>query len=216
MSDDNLRDYVTDELLWEPSIDPDEIAVAADDGTITLRGSVGSLREKFEAASAAKRVYGVKKVHNELEVRIMGGERRDDADLRGAVLQALMLDSLVPSSIDAKAEHGTVTLTGTADHQFQRDEAELVASNVSGVTSVDDQIALERSTTTPADVRERIKLALERNARFESDDLSIASDDGTVTLSGTVGSWADHDAALAAAWAAPGVSTVEDHLLVEY
>jgi osmotically-inducible protein OsmY len=81
---------------------------------VTLRGTVGSFREKREAAKAAKRVYGVTEVDNELSVRLLGGDRRDDADVRGAVLQALMLDAAVPSSIDASVKDGMVTLTGMA------------------------------------------------------------------------------------------------------
>jgi len=79
---------------------------------VTLRGTVGGFREKREATSAAKRVYGVTKVDNELSVRLLDGDGRDDADLRGAVLQALMLDSLVPSTIDATVTPGRDRVDG--------------------------------------------------------------------------------------------------------
>src|SRR3954454_8627393 len=101
MSNDELRYDVEQELFWEPRVDNEAIAVSTDDGDVTLRGTVGSFREKREAANAAKRVYGVPKVDNELSVRLVDGDRRADAALRGGVLQALMLASLVPSSIDA-------------------------------------------------------------------------------------------------------------------
>ena len=95
---------VTEELAWDPKVDSEEIAVGADDGTVTLRGTVGSFRQKREARKAAERVYGVLYVNNELNVRILDEYRHDDADLRGDVLQALMLDSLVPNTIDAREE----------------------------------------------------------------------------------------------------------------
>ena len=96
MSNEDLEANVSDELLWDPKVDPGEIGVFANDGVVTLRGTVGSFRMKREAKQDAERVYGVKSVQNELQVRILDDDRRDDADLRGAVLQALSLDSLIP------------------------------------------------------------------------------------------------------------------------
>jgi osmotically-inducible protein OsmY len=144
-ANDDLATRVSDELFWNPVVDNDAIAVAADDGRITLRGTVGSLREKREAEKAAQRVFGVVSVQSRLEVTRMGDEQRADAELRGAVLQALMLDGLVPASVDAQVEDGVVTLTGSAEWHFQRDEAGRVASDVPGALDVRDEIELERS-----------------------------------------------------------------------
>lgn len=216
MSNTDLERHVNDELLWDPKVDSAAIAVSADHGVVTLRGTVGSFRQKREAKQDAERVYGVKSVKNELEVRILTDDRRGDADLRGAVLQALMLNSVVPSTIDADVDNGSVTLTGTANWQFQRDEAEFVAGNVHGVVTVDDQIELVPPGPSADDVKHSIKKAMERNARLDAESVSVNSSNGKVTLDGTVSSWADHDEAVAAAWAAPGVTRVEDNILVEY
>src|SRR6266511_2930772 len=102
MSNDDLARYVTDELYWDPKVDSAATAVSAADGVVSLRGTVGSFREKQEAKHDAERIYGVKDVKNEIDVRILNEHRRSDAELRGAVLQAMMLDSLVPATIDAK------------------------------------------------------------------------------------------------------------------
>ena len=216
MSNEVLQFSVADELHWDPKLDSGGIAVSADDGAVTLRGTVGSFREKREAKKAAERVYGVTSVDNQLQVRIMSDARRDDADVRGAVLQALMLDSLVPSTIDARVEDGYVTLTGTADWNYQRFEAEDVAANIVGVLDVTDEIELTASPASADDVKDSIKKAFKRNAKIDADDLSVETYDGTVVLGGTVDSWAEHDAAVAAAWAAPGVRSVDDNILVEY
>ena len=207
---------VSDELFWDPKVDSDAIAVSANDGKITLRGTVGSLREKREAKKAAQRVFGVTSVDNELKVRLLTDNRRADADLRGDVLQALMLDSLVPASVDAKVEDGFVTLTGTADYQYQRDEAEFVASNIVGALDVFDEIELTHPTPDAGDVQESIKKAFKRNAAIDANDLTISTYNGTVAIDGTVGSWAEHDEALDAAWAAPGVTSVDDRMTVSY
>jgi osmotically-inducible protein OsmY len=216
MSNADLQQWVTDELYWDPKVDNASIAVSAEDGEVTLRGTVGSFREKREAAHATERVYGVKSVKNELKVNILDKQARGDAELRGAVLQAMMLDSLVPGTIDAKVVDGWVTLTGKAAWQYQRDEAELVSGNVLGVLGVDDQVALENPKPDARDVKESIKKALERNAKVDAKDLSVDTYNGTVSVTGTVSSWSEHDAALAAAWAAPGVTDVEDHIVVDY
>jgi osmotically-inducible protein OsmY len=216
MSNDDLERSVADELYWDPKVDNGAIAVSADNGVVTLRGTVGSFRQKREATQDAERIFGVESVDNKLEVRILNQDRRDDADLRGDVLQALMLDGLVPSTIDAKVDDGVVTLSGTANWQFERDEAEFVASNILGVVSVDDEIDLVPGAPSSGDVKHSIKKAMERNAKLDADSLSVDSSNGTITLDGTVSSWADHDEAVAAAWAAPGVTDVEDHILVAY
>jgi osmotically-inducible protein OsmY len=197
-------------------VDSEAIAVSASDGKITLRGTVGSLREKREAKKAAQRVFGVISVDSQLKVRLMDDERRADAELRGDVLQALMLDRLVPTTVDAKVDDGFVTLTGTADWQYQRDEAEFLASNIVGALDVFDEIDLEHPTPNADDVQGSIKKAFKRNAKIDADDLAVSTDNGTVTINGTVSSWAEHDEAIDAAWAAPGVTSVADRMTVSY
>jgi osmotically-inducible protein OsmY len=216
MTNDELQLSVADELFWDPKVDNEAIAVSAKDGTITLRGTVGSFRQKRESQRAAERVYGVVSVDNQLEVRILNEERRDDADLRGDVLQALMLDSLVPSTVDATIKDGLVTLTGPVDWQYQREEAEFIAGNILGVIAVDNNIYLESPTPYAGDVKHSIKKALERDAKLDADNIKVDTTNGTATLSGSVGSWAEHDAAVAAAWAAPGVNDVNDRLSIYY
>ena len=214
MHSSDLEQHVADELSWDPKVDSAAIAVSAEGGVVTLRGTVGSFRQKREARKDAERVSGVQQVNNELQVRILTGDRRDDADLRGAVLQALSLNSLVPPTIDVKVDKGLVTLTGNANWHFQRHEAESVAANVPGVTDVLNWIDLVPPGPSAHDVQHAIRKAMERNAKLDADRVSVESANGVVTLRGKVTSWADHDEAVGAAWAAPGVAAVDDHLLV--
>jgi osmotically-inducible protein OsmY len=214
MTDDELRGHVCDELAWDPKIDSSEVAVAAKDGVVTLRGSVGSFRQKREAGKASERVRGVIDVNNQLEVRILTEQRREDAEVRGDVLQALLLDAHLPTSVDATVKNGSVTLTGAVDWEYQRNEAIFIAGNVLGVAGVDDQIYLNRHTPSAGDVRSAIEKAFLRDARLDAQRLTVATSSGTVTLTGTVRSWPERDAAVAAAWAAPGVRTVNDRITV--
>jgi len=215
MSDQDLTNDVTEELFWDPKVDNAAIAVSVDDGKITLRGTVGSFREKQEAKKAASRVYGVVSVRNELQVRLLDEYAREDADLRGDVLRALALDVFIPDTVDAKVDDGFVTLSGTADWQYQREDAELAAANVPGVIDVFDEITLNEKPKA-TNVKGDIEKAFKRNAKLDADDLSVSSTNGTITIAGPVSSWAEHDEALAAAWAAPGVTWVDDRILVEY
>jgi osmotically-inducible protein OsmY len=142
MTNDDLVGDVTDELFWNPTVDNAAISVSADAGVVTLRGTVGSFKQKREAMTAAEGVFGVKNVANELQVRLPDEITREDAELRGDVLHALRRDTLVPSSIDVNVEDGEVTLTGGVDWQIQRDAAQFVAANVPGVIGVWDDMLL--------------------------------------------------------------------------
>ena len=216
MTDAELELNVNDELAWDPKVDSEEIAVSADSGTVTLRGTVGSFRQKREAGNAAQRVYGVLAVNNDVDVRILNEKRHEDADLRGDVLQALMLDALVPSTIDANVKGGFVTLTGTADWQYQRDEAEFIAGNVAGVTGIENDVYLTSPTPYAGDVKDSIKKAMKRDAKLDAENIGVETVNGVAILTGTVRSWAEHDSAVQAAWAAPGVTDVDDRLAIVY
>jgi osmotically-inducible protein OsmY len=213
---DELELRVAEELSWDPRVDSGAITVSAYDGVVTLAGAVGSVRQKREAGKAAERVHGVVLVNNDLDVRIRTEHRREDADLRRDVLQALVLDGEVPATVDVQVNDGFVTLVGAARWQHQRDEAEFVAGNVRGVTGVDDAIDLVDPGPVADDVRESIKEALQRHARIEADNIGVEIVNGTATLTGDVRSVGERDAVIAAAWAAPGVRTVNDRLEVFY
>jgi len=214
--DDDLVANVNDELFWDPKVDNVAIAVAAKDGNITLRGTVGSLREKREANKAAQRVFGVTSVDNDLQVRLLTDLGRLDADIRGDVLQALVLDSLVPKTVDASVSDGYVTLKGTVSWQYERDEADLVASNIVGALDVINTIEIAHAAPNAGDVKDSIKKAFKRSAAVDANELGVATDNGTVTIKGNVGSWSERNEAIGAAWAAPGVISVRDEMTIAY
>lgn len=212
MVEAELADRVSEELRRDPRIDSAGIAVSASGGEVLLRGTVGSFHQKREAAKAAARVSGVVSVSNRIDVDILTHERREDADLRGDVLEALMLDAQVPMSVDAYVEDGWVTLTGEVDWQYQSDEAERVAGNVMGVREVLNHILAGQGGGVAEDVDEKIRTAFLRDARLDAEHLQIDVSDGTITLTGQVQSAQERDAAVAAAWSAPGVRAVDDRL----
>jgi osmotically-inducible protein OsmY len=216
MSDDELQVRVCKELLSDPKLATASIAVAADDGVVTMRGTVGTLRQKLEAQRAAERIHGVKKVNNDLDVRLINRNRKEDTELRADVLQALMLDSLVPSTIDARVRDGVVTLTGIADYQFEREEAERVVINMVGVVNLINDVKIVHPTADADDVKRAITDSFERNATIDAERVRVTTSSDTVILEGLVSSWAEHDAAVAAAWSASGVKHVDDRIEVTY
>ena len=215
MMDDDLRRDVAAELCWDPQVDSAAIAVSAASGLVTLRGTVASLRHKRAGGSAAARVRGVTRVVNELRVRIPDRDRRDDEDLRGDVLEALMLEASVPMTVDAQARDGLVTLAGTVQWHYQREAAESRTASVPGVIGIDNVIALAQAPDARA-AADAISCAFRRDAVLDADGLSVETFfGGLVILSGTVSSSAAHHHAVAAAWSAPGVTDVDDRIDVE-
>jgi osmotically-inducible protein OsmY len=144
-NDGELMRLVKDELRRYPEVDAAAIAVAGSDGRVTLRGTVGSDREKRSAGKAAANVFGVVVVDNALEVARLNAQSREDAELRAGVLEALMLDTGVPETVDVKAEDGFVTLTGSVRWQYQRDAAEVVAGSIA--RDVTNQIEFVQPTS---------------------------------------------------------------------
>jgi len=215
MRDDDLRRYVAAELSWDPQVDSEGVEVSAACGTVTLRGTAASLRLKRAAGRSAARVRGVTRVANDLRVQIPDRDRRDDEDLRGDILEALMLDVSVPMTVDARARDGFVTLTGTAEWHYQREAAESRTTDVPGVAGIDNAITLTQAPDA-RNARDAISGAFRRAAVLAAHVLSVETfSDGLVILSGTVSCWAAHDHAVAAAWSAPGVTRVEDRISVE-
>jgi osmotically-inducible protein OsmY len=215
MKDDDLRRHVAAELSWDPQADSEAIEVSAASGMVTLRGTAASLRQKQAAGTTAERVRGVTWVANELRVQIPDKDQRDDEDLRGDVLEALMLDVSVPMTVDAQARDGFVTLTGTAQWHYQREAAEFRTANVPGVAGIDNAITLTQIPNA-REARDAIRAAFQRDAALEADGLSVeTSSDGLVILSGAVSSWAARDRAVAAAWSAPGVIQIDDRISVQ-
>ncbi len=212
-SDSQIHADVAEEIATDPSLDPTRIAVAVHDGAVTLTGTVPSYWQKIEAEKDAKRVNGVRAVANELKVEIRALHKRDDVDIAEAASRALKWHSDLPETIKVTVEHGWVTLAGTVEWQFQRDEAERVVKGLTGVIGVTNTITI-KPTPKVADVRDRIRRELERTVDDEVNHIQIEAQNDSVILRGTVRSWNDLDVARRAAWSVPGVTKVEDHLVV--
>ena len=213
-SDSQLQRDVCAELEWEPSVDQTHIGVAVVDGVVTLSGYVKSYPEKLAAEHATRRVAGVKAIAEELKVRFASDPKTADHEIAKRIVDMLSWSVLVPDkTVQVKVEHGWVTLTGEVAWHYQRDEARRIASGINGVTGVSNNIAVNTRVAIP-EVRQRIKDALERQADLDAAAVTIALDGSKVTLGGTVRAPYERRVAEQAAWGAPGVTQVDDRILV--
>ncbi len=213
-SDRQLQLDVLDELRWEPGVKATDIGATVKDGIVTLEGTVDSYAEKWAAEKAVKRVPGVKALAMDIQVKLPGSSERTDTDIARAAENALKWDVAVPhKQIKVSVERGFVTLEGEVDWQFQKSAADRAVRHLTGVTGMNNFITV-KPRVAPENVREEIEAALKRNAILDAEQIIVQADGGKVTLSGTVHSWAEFDAAVDAAWAAPGVSEVKNLLTV--
>ncbi len=214
-TDIELQRDVLDELKWQPSTQRAEIGVAARDGVVTLSGYVENYAQKYEAEQAAQRVSGVQAIADELRVRLPNGTTRTDTEIAHSALLALEWNVQVPDKdITLKVEGGWITLQGAVDWQYQKAAAEGAVRYLMGVKGVYNGVLVRQPKVSAAAVKEKIGDAFKRSALVDSSRVTVESVDGKVTLRGTVRSWSERRDAERAAWAAPGVSQVDDHLVV--
>ena len=214
MNDRNLHQAILDEFEWDPSFNAAHVGVAVEDGIVTLTGHVSSYAEKVAAEHAAKRVLGVRGVAQEIEVRYPSDKKTADDQIARRALDILSWNTTIPADkISVTVQKGWVTLNGEVNWGYQRQEAENAVRKLSGVTGVTNAIKI-KTTVKATDVKERIEKALKRNAEMEANNIQVSVSDGKVVLEGKVKAWYERNLAERTAWAAPGVTVVEDRISI--
>lgn len=214
MKDINLKNAIEEELEWEPSISAEHIGVSVDEGIATLSGHVGSYAEKIAAENAVRRVKGVRGIAEEIEVRFPNDKKTADDQIAKRSLDVIQWASTIPDdAIQVKVQNGIVTLTGTVDWFYQKDDADAAVRKLSGVRAVVNDIKIKQRPQA-GDIKMKIESALKRNADLEAQSIKVSVNNGRVTLDGKVKAWYERDLAERTAWSAPGVTFVEDRIQI--
>jgi len=205
---------VLDELDWDPEVDATKIGVTAADGVVTLTGIVRSFTDRWMAEKLAKRVAGVQGVANELHVALVDEDRRDDTDIAVSAINALEWNSRVPKDhVQIAVREGWLQLEGEVEWEFQRRAAEDAVRWLRGVRGVTNAIVVNPHVSAD-DVKQKIETAIRRKAEIDANAIHVETADTTVTLTGKVRSFAEREDAVHAAWSAPGVTRVIDHIAI--
>jgi osmotically-inducible protein OsmY len=210
--DIRVRDHVVRQLDWDPEVDAAGVGVSARNGVVTLTGYADTYSGKLAAERAAKRVRGVRAVANDLEVRLKIG--RTDSDIATDAVRALESRGTIPDAVQAVVHDGRVTLTGKVGWLYQARNAEKAVRDIKGVRGVFNHIEVAGGAAA-RDVRHRIVEALHRNADLDARHVKIDVEGGVATLTGTVATWQQRDTAERAATSAPGITRVDNKILVE-
>lgn len=215
-TDDEIQSDVIDELAWEPVLNAAEIRVRVNNGIVTLEGTVTYYSEKLAAENAVKRVKGVKAVAQHIEVKPSQDGRIPDHQIAESVRRALEWSSRIPKEkIRVKVNKGWVHLEGSVGWLYQKECAENIVSDLTGVQAVNNQIVVEPPPDTSI-VKENIRKALARSANLEAGNIYIETQGRKVILKGSAKSWNERKEVEKAAASAPGVAEVDDQLAIIY
>jgi osmotically-inducible protein OsmY len=214
-NDAQLKSDVEQELRWDPSINSDRIGISVKNGVVELDGHVDTYYEKWAAERDAMRVSNVNAVASEIKVDLPASDTRTDADIARTATTYLEWNDLLPSTIKVQVTDGYITLKGTTEWHYQKEEAERTVRPIRGVKGVFNEITVQPQAN-PYDVKAKIEEAFRRNAQIDANRITVDVLDGNVTLRGNVRSWAEREEAKHAAWAAPGVTFVTDELKISY
>jgi osmotically-inducible protein OsmY len=214
MKDSALRQDIIDELEFEPYIDANDIGVAVEDGIVTLTGHVPTYSQRLAVERAVSRLKGVRGIAEEIEVRPTGPDGTHDDEVAKRVANTLKWSTLVPDGrVQVRVQDGWVTLTGSLEWNYQKNGAADAVRHLRGVRGVNNFITLAPKPASE-DVKKRIEDALRRQADLEADKIQVEVSENKVTLRGAVRALSERSAVEEAAWSAPGVHQVEDHLTV--
>lgn len=211
-TDAQIQHDVIDQLKWEPALNAAEIGVSVKNGVVTLSGIVDSFYKKITAELTASKVAGVRAVAEDIQVGVSPVFRRTDTEIAEYILNALKWNTAVPDErIKVKVEDGVVTLEGEVEWDYQRTMTTAAINHIAGIRKINNNVKV-RPQSAPADIRKKIMAAFHRSASIDADRINVEVIGTKVVLTGKVRSFAERTDAGWAAWAAPGITQVDNQL----
>ena len=212
-SDADLKGDVEAELKWSPQIDETDIAVKVANGAVTLTGFARNYLEMYQAGVVTRAVKGVAAVANDIQVKLVANAPTDP-EIARAALGALKQHLPVSwGKIKPTVKDGRVSLDGTVEWHYQRERAESAVRHLNGVVRVTNSLIVQPSVA-PDNIKHKIEDAFRRIAEVDASHIKVEANGSEVTLKGEVRSWAERDQAQHSAWSAPGVTRVDNELIV--
>jgi osmotically-inducible protein OsmY len=213
-NDGDIKRDVEEELRFDPDLDATDIAVAVKDGVVTLTGFVKSYTAKYDAETTVKRVAGVLGVANDIEVRLPSADQRPDPEIAREAVEAIRhRHPLAADGIKVIVREGWATLEGQVEWNFQREGAANAVRRVRGVKGVSNLLQV-KPRVAPDDIKRKIEEAFRRSAEVDASRVTVEANGSEVILRGAVRSWAERQEAERAAWAAPGVTQVDNRITI--
>lgn len=237
---DEIRNAVNDALMLDPRVLSTNVDVEVVGSLVTLRGEVDNLKAKRAAEMDARNTVGVSYVTNRIKVR--PESTLTDAAIEKKIDEAFVRDPYVERfEINTVVINGTAHLYGTVDSYFEKSQADDVASRVNGVVDVKNYLDADYNgpyfydpyiddgyvgdvevynydrrapTKTDAEIKEAIESEVWWSPFVNSDNVAVVVEDGVATLTGIVGSWAEHRAATENAYEG-GATLVDNDLVVD-
>ncbi|WP_277964979.1 BON domain-containing protein [Pseudomonas sp. RIT-To-2] len=215
-TDRQLKDDITSELRWEPSVNAEQIGVEVKDGVVTLAGQTDSYAEKWNAEQAAQRVSGVRALAVTMDVKLAGPHRRSDSEIAASAAGALQWKTYwANDTVKVVVENGWLILAGEVEWEYQRQEAANALRYLTGVKGISNNIVIKTKVTVGS-VKSDIEAAMKRRAIADAATIRVEVHGADVTLSGTVKSWPERELARYSAWSTAGVQNVVNNIVVSY
>ncbi len=200
------------------------VKVKANDGVVTLTGTVEDKDDRALAVDTVENLPGVTSVNNEIMVKPSHPEH-SDAWIAFKVRSRLLVKRNVSAATTVVAvQEGVVTLTGTADNAAQKTLTAAYSKDIDGVKSVKNEIVVKDAPAPGSTMSEKIddasitsqmKYALLTTKATRAAKTKITTTDGVMTITGEAQSAAEKSLVTKLAEDVRGVKSVTNEMTVK-
>ncbi|MGM0504155.1 MAG: BON domain-containing protein [Bacteroidota bacterium] len=217
-SDEVKKQKIIDQLTWNDSLNEKSIQVKVSGNTALLEGIVPNYATKISAATNANMIAGINHVENNLKVELpVKSNLPDDEEITENIFNILRWQSNVSTeNLKVESNEGIVTLSGTVETLWGKNQAEDIVNGIHGVLGVVNKIKVNMSRTgKDIEIEEDIKKAFERSPIIDENKISVDVNKGTVHLTGAVANFPIKKEAIDIATYTKGVDNVIGDITIE-